>query len=368
MSAAVAEEPLHEKLRWLLMLALYRCDRQAHALAVYTETRRLLNRELGIEPGTELSNLHQDILAGRAVTACREQPPTQAPAADLPEAAPPHLPRPAQLPPVARGFVGRKAELDELDELERLLGGDEARAGADTAVAVVGGPAGMGKTALALRLAHRLADSFPDGQLFVDLRGTGVQGEPLTASDALAQLLCSLGIDDARLPRDLVGRVNLYRSLLHGQRMLVVLDDAFTAEQVRPLIPRGASSVIVTSRQRLTGLAIRDGAHQFRLGPLSEAESVELLTFLGENRLRVDRTMIVRLARICERLPLALRSAVERFIEARDAYPAAARGATPKRPTGTRTRACAPRSRPPTRRSPPRRPGCSTPWPCSPRA
>ncbi|WP_241253689.1 BTAD domain-containing putative transcriptional regulator [Streptomyces sp. W1SF4] len=163
MSAAVAEEPLREKLRWLLMLALYRCDRQAHALAVYTETRRLLNRELGIEPGTELSNLHQDILAGRAVTACREQPPALAPAADLPEAAPPHLPRPAQLPPVARGFVGRKAELDELDELERLLGGDEARAGADTAVAVVGGPAGMGKTALALRLAHRLADASPTG-------------------------------------------------------------------------------------------------------------------------------------------------------------------------------------------------------------
>ncbi|MFD5421641.1 BTAD domain-containing putative transcriptional regulator [Streptomyces sp. NPDC127069] len=321
LSAAVAEEPLREKLRWLLMLALYRCDRQAHALAVYTETRRLLNRELGIEPGTELSNLHQDILAGRAVTACREQPPAQAPAAELTEAAPPYLPRPAQLPPLARGFVGRTAELDEL---QRLLGGDEARAGADTAVAVVGGPAGMGKTAVALRLAHRLADSFPDGQLFVDLRGTGVQGEPLTASDALAQLLRSLGIDDARLPRDLAGRVSLYRSLLHGQRMLVVLDDAFTAEQVRPLIPRGASSVIVTSRQRLTGLAIRDGAHQFRIGPLSEAESVELLTFLGGNRLRVDQTMIVRLARICEGLPLALRSAVERLIEARDASPAAA--------------------------------------------
>ncbi|WP_037883331.1 MULTISPECIES: AfsR/SARP family transcriptional regulator [unclassified Streptomyces] len=322
LSAAVAEEPLREKLRWLLMLALYRCDRQAHALAVYTETRRLLNRELGIEPGAELSNLHQDILAGRAVTACRDRSSAPAPAstADSPDGAAPHMPRPAQLPPLARGFVGRAVELDEL---ERLLAEDEVRSGAGTAVAVVDGPAGMGKTAVALRLAHRLADRFPDGQLFVDLGGTGAQGEPLTASEALAQLLRSLGVDDARIPADLAGRVSLYRSLLHGQRMLVVLDDALGTDQVRPLIPRGASSVIVTSRQRLTGLAIRDGAHQVRVGPLSQSESAELLTYLGGNRLRVERTVITRLARVCEGLPLALRSAVEGLIEARDVPPAA---------------------------------------------
>ncbi|MFF4262413.1 BTAD domain-containing putative transcriptional regulator [Streptomyces virginiae] len=322
LSAAVAEEPLREKLRWLLMLALYRCDRQAHALAVYTETRRLLNRELGIEPGAELSNLHQDILAGRAVTACRDRSPAPAPAsaADSPDGAAPHMPRPAQLPPLARGFVGRAAELDEL---ERLLAEDEVRSGAGTAVAVVDGPAGMGKTAVALRLAHRLADRFPDGQLFVDLGGTGAQGEPLTASDALAQLLRSLGVDDARIPADLAGRVSLYRSMLHGQRMLVVLDDALGTDQVRPLIPRGASSVIVTSRQRLTGLAIRDGAHQVRVGPLSQSDSAELLTYLGGNRLRVERTVITRLARVCGGLPLALRSAVEGLIEARDVPPAA---------------------------------------------
>ncbi|WP_314219513.1 AfsR/SARP family transcriptional regulator [Streptomyces zaehneri] len=320
LSAAVAEEPLREKLRWLLMLALYRCDRQAHALAVYTETRQLLNQELGIEPGAELCNLHQDILAGRAVTACRDQSPVPAPTGDLVDSAPPYIPRPAQLPPLARGFVGRIAELDAL---ERVLVDDEVRSGASTAVAVVDGRSGMGKTAVALRLAHRITDRFPDGQLFVDLGGTGLQGEPLTASEALAQLLRSLGVDDVRMPGDLAGRVSLYRSLLHGQRMLVVLDDALSTEQVRPLIPRGASSVIVTSQQRLTGLAIRDGAHRIRVGPLSESESAELLTYLGGDRLREEKAVMMRLVRICEGLPLALRTAVEELIEARDVPPAA---------------------------------------------
>ncbi|MFJ4201999.1 BTAD domain-containing putative transcriptional regulator [Streptomyces sviceus] len=319
LSAAVAEEPLREKLRWLLMLALYRCDRQAHALAVYTETQRLLRRELGIEPGAELANLHQDILAGREVAACRDE--SRAPVAALMGSASPDRPRPAQLPPVTRGFVGRGTELSEL---EKLLSEDVSRSGAATTVAVVDGLAGVGKTELALQLAHRLTDRFPDGQLFVDLGGTGLRGKRLTASEALGQLLSSLGVDAAWMPGDLAERVSLYRSLLHGRRTLVVLDDALSAEQVRSLIPGGPSVVLVTSRHRLTGLAIRDGAHLIKLGPLSERESAELLTYLGGDRLRHERAVTMRLARICEGLPLALRSAVEGLIAAHDVPPTAA--------------------------------------------
>ncbi|MFH8409799.1 BTAD domain-containing putative transcriptional regulator [Streptomyces sp. NPDC018019] len=319
LTAAVAEEPLREKLRWLLMIALYRCDRQAHALAVYTETQRLLSRELGIEPGAELANLHQDILAGREVNACRDE--SRAPATDLMGGAPPDRPRPAQLPAVTRGFVGRGAELSEV---ETLLSEDASRSGAAATVAVVDGLAGVGKTEFALQLAHRLTDRFPDGQLFVDLGGTGLRGKPLTASEALAQLLRSLGVAAAWMPGDLAGRVCLYRSLLHGRRMLVVLDDALSAEQVRSLIPGGPSSVLATSRHRLTGLAIRDGAYLIKLGPLSEHESVELLTYLGGDRLRHEKGVTMQLARICEGLPLALRGAVEGLIAARDVPPATA--------------------------------------------
>ncbi|MCZ9340886.1 NB-ARC domain-containing protein, partial [Streptomyces sp. TRM76130] len=117
-------------------------------------------------------------------------------------------------------------------------------------------------------------------------------------------------------PGDLAGRISLYRSLLHGRRMLVVLDDALSAEQVRSMIPGGPSIVLVTSRHRLTGLAIRDGAHLIKLGPLSERESMELLTYLGGDRIRHERAVTMRMARICEGLPLALRSAVEGLVTA----------------------------------------------------
>ncbi|GGO42847.1 hypothetical protein GCM10012287_04680 [Streptomyces daqingensis] len=324
LSAAAAQEPLREKLRWLLMLALYRCDRQAHALAVYTETRHLLNQELGIEPGTELRNLHQEILAGREVTACRDrsaatqsatpqqaasQPATPQPAGEPGrEMLPLHTPLPVQLPPLARGFVGRTAELSRL---EQVLTDEGVRPGENTPVAVLDGLAGVGKTAVVLEAARRLKDRFPDGQLFVDLGGTGLQGSYLSATEALAQLLRSLGVDASRMPLDLAGRVSLYRSLLYGRRMLVVLDDALSADQLRPLIPRGASCVLATSRRRLSGLAVRDGAHLIGVGPLSELESAQLLTYLGGDRLRGEKAAIMRLTRICGGLPLALRCAVE---------------------------------------------------------
>lgn len=312
-SAAVTEEPLREKLRWLLMLTLYRCDRQAHALAVYAETRRLLQRELGIEPGVELRNLHQQILNGRPPAPPRAQRSAGAHSDNgvvtLLEA-----PRPAQLPPLARGFVGRTAELDQLD----WMLGEDSPQGGGTVVAVVDGLAGVGKTAFALELAHRLRTRFPDGQMFVDLCGTSLQSTPLTPADALAQLLTSLGVDDTRIPADPASRATLYRSLMHDRRMLVVLDDALSADQLRPLIPGGSSCVLATSRHRFSGLAVRDGAHLIGLAPLAERESVELLTRLGGDTLHGEPAAVARLARMCGGLPLALRGAAEALIERGD--------------------------------------------------
>ncbi|MGW1373631.1 BTAD domain-containing putative transcriptional regulator [Streptomyces sp. NPDC002446] len=307
LSRAVPEEPLREKLRWLLMLALYRGGRQAEALSVYAETRQLLNGELGIEPGAELRTLHQQILTGHPEP--RTPGAGSAPAAGggTRQSAPPEPLRPAQLPAAARGFVGRE---DELARLEGLLEEEPAgRRGAATAIAVVDGPAGVGKSALVLELARRLLDRFPDGQLYVDLNGTELGGRSLSASEALLQLLGGLGVDTARIPPDLAGRAALYRSVLHGKRMLVVLDDALNADQLRPLIPRGPSCVLATSRQRLSGLAARDGAHLVTLRPLPVDASVQLLVGLSEGRLSGQESLALRLARVCGGLPLALRIA-----------------------------------------------------------
>ncbi|SEP58885.1 DNA-binding transcriptional activator of the SARP family [Streptomyces sp. yr375] len=303
LTGAVSEEPLREKLRWLLILALYRSGRQAHALRMYEETRQLLSSELGIEPGADLRNLYQRILSGH--------PELRPPGADTPpvpltgrETAFPGAPKPVQLPPLARGFVGRGKELSGL---EGVLNDECSGHGATTPVAVVDGPAGVGKSAFVLELAHRLIDRFPDGQLYVDLRGTGLQGRPVSAVDALGQLLGSLGIDGSRMPRGLAARATLYRSLLHGRRMLVVLDDALSADQLRPLIPRGSSCVLATSRQRFGGLAARDGAHLVSIGPLADAESARLLAGLSGGRLEGQEPATACLAALCGGLPLALR-------------------------------------------------------------
>ncbi|WP_327373289.1 NB-ARC domain-containing protein [Streptomyces sp. NBC_01216] len=312
---AVAAEPLREKLRWLLMNALYRCGRQAQALEVYAETRRLLRHELGIDPGAELRVLHQQILAGRPVTPAGPGTSGGAPASWPPGGGTsaagmvlPETPRPAQLPSLARGFVGRSRELAHL---ERLLTDNEGRRGASTPVAVIDGPAGVGKSAFALELAHRLSEHFPDGQIYVDLHGTSMQGRSLSASDALLQVLRSLGVESSRIPADLASRATLYRSLLHGKRMLVMLDDVLSADQLRPLIPRGSSCVLSTSRQRLGGLAVRDGAHLLRLGPLGTQDALRLLGCLSGDRLRHHESVARRLVGLSGGLPLVLRIMAE---------------------------------------------------------
>ncbi|MFG3396479.1 AfsR/SARP family transcriptional regulator [Streptomyces parvus] len=313
---AVAEEPLREKLRWLLMTALYRCGRQAHALEVYAETRRLLRHELGIDPSAELRTLHQQILTGSSVTSAGAARTSAAVAVGSGAAAPEppstrlvlsETPRPAQLPPVARGFVGRSKELEQL---ARLLTENDPR-GASTPIVVVDGPAGVGKSAFALELAHRLSEHFPDGQLYVDLHGTSMEGRSLSASEALLQVLRSLGVDDTRIPTDLASRATLYRSLLHGKRVLVMLDDVLSADQLRPLIPGGSSCVLSTGRQRLGGLAVRDGAHLLRLDPLGTQDALVLLRCLSGDRLQHQEAVARRLVGLSGGRPLALRMMAE---------------------------------------------------------
>jgi tetratricopeptide (TPR) repeat protein len=215
-------------------------------------------------------------------------------------------PVPRQLPADVPAFVGRADALAELDALAVHTGRFEPMV-----ICVVAGTAGVGKTALALRWAHRVADRFPDGQLYLDLHGYDAQ-RPLSASDALAALLRCLGMDATDLPADLAERSACYRTLLAGRRTLVVLDNAHTVDQVRPLLPgTGSCLVVVTSRDDLAGLVARDGARRIDLDPLSPADALTLLSTLIGERVTADPTATATLARCCALLPLALRIAAE---------------------------------------------------------
>jgi tetratricopeptide (TPR) repeat protein len=213
---------------------------------------------------------------------------------------------PRQLPVDVFGFTGRTRQLAELDAL--LTGGATGPAAVISAVA---GTAGVGKTALAVRWAHQVADRFPDGQLYVDLRGYGPE-PPLPPADALAGFLRALGVDAADIPGELADRAAYYRTVLAGRRVLVVLDNASGADQVRPLLPgTPACFVVVTSRDALAGLVARDGARRIDLDILTEAEALDLLGTLIGPRVAADPDAAAALAGACARLPLALRVAAE---------------------------------------------------------
>ncbi|MGQ0837990.1 tetratricopeptide repeat protein [Actinokineospora sp.] len=284
------DEPLHEGLHARLMLGLAGTGEQAAALAVFADIRARLDEELGVEPGQEIRAAHLRVLRDR-------------PAAPATDPAP-YRP-PAQLPAETPGFVGRAAPLARLDE---LLAEVDGHAGA--VVVAVSGSAGVGKTALAVRWAHRVRDRFPDGQLSVNLRGYAASRPP-TTHEVLVRLLHALGVSPERVPADADEAAGLYRTMLTDKRVFVLLDNAATAEEVRPLLPGSPGCfVLVTSRDRLTGLTARDGAHQLPLDMLDPAESVDLLgRLVGVGRTRREAQAVAEMADTCAHLPLALRIA-----------------------------------------------------------
>ena len=294
----VAEHPFRERLTGLLMLALARSGRQAEALAAYRRARRLLVAELGVEPGRDLQRLHDDILRSRDTVAVSR------PYARAPGLVVDTLVAPRQLPPAVRSFTGRRAELKALSN----LAGEVGRTAGTSVIATICGPAGVGKTALVVHWAHSAAEWFPDGQLYVDLHGFDSALKPVKPGAAIRGFLRALAVPASRIPNTLEEQAGLYRSLLAGKRVLVVLDDARNEDQVRPLLP-GSSlcMVIVTSRSQLTGLAAGEGAHVLSLGVLTACEAREFLASrLGQEPIAAEPHAAAELVGLCAQLPLAL--------------------------------------------------------------
>ncbi|MGW4793387.1 AfsR/SARP family transcriptional regulator [Nonomuraea sp. NPDC004297] len=306
----VEDHPLREGLRAQLMLALWHAGRQADALETYQQGRRHLLDELGLEPGSGLRDVQQAILNGPpAEEAARaEALRLPVPPPDGPPPASAVTIRPAQLPPAVSAFVGRETQLRTLD---RLLRQD----GRHPPMGVISGVAGVGKTALALQWAHQVADRFPDGQLFANLRGYDQDRESAQPETVLERFLRALGVDGAVMPAGVEERAALFRSVLVGRQVLVVLDNAESAAQVRPLLPATPGCcVIVTSRRRLEGLLLGGGAAPVPVEMLTERESAELLArVLGAERTAAECEAVARLAAQCDGSPLALRIAAAKL-------------------------------------------------------
>ena len=374
LAAVVREQPLRERTRYHLMLAQYRSGRRADAMETYREARARFIEELGIEPGPDLKELHDAVLRDDPSLA---PTPTPAPgtgtgagagvaggpggagadtvgaagtagaagvggvagpagvggvggavgapgagvgggvdAAPAPGPAAGPVPAavvvgvPCELPPDVPAFTGRSLELAALEGL--LADGELDRA---TAVGLVTGAAGIGKSGLVMRWAFRAADRFPDGQLFADLRGHDEHHEPVPAQDVLSRFLRSLGVPGEQIPEDLEQRTGLYRSLLAERRVLIVLDNARTYAQVRPLLPgSGRSVVLVTSRDQMEDLVTWPPQARVHLGPLERGQAVDLLTaIVGERRITAAPADAADLVELCDRLPLALRIAAARL-------------------------------------------------------
>ncbi|UXX97603.1 NB-ARC domain-containing protein [Streptomyces sp. AD2-2] len=300
LSGLVAEHPLVEPLTVALMRALHAAGRTPEALTCYAGLRKRLADELGTAPGAEARQEHQALLTGKAAP----RPPYGAGNGNGTERA---RVVPAQLPLDAVGFTGRE---DELARLEQVLGASGPQPSA-VVVSAVSGTAGVGKTALAVHWAHRARNRFPDGQLYVNLRGYDPD-RPMTAPDALVRFLTALGVSGQDIPLEPDDRAARYRTEVAGRRMLIVLDNAATVEQVRPLLPgTGSCAVLVTSRDSLAGLVVREGAQRLDLDLLPADAARTLLRRLIGPRAEAEPDAVGTLAAQCARLPLALRVAAE---------------------------------------------------------
>jgi DNA-binding SARP family transcriptional activator len=307
LQALADAEPLNEAVHAHLMIALAGSGQQMAAIRVYEQVRSRLDRELGLYPAEELAEARIRVLRQNMRAGGRARPASR-PAALA--ATGQFVPR--QLPAAPRLFTGR---IGEQAALSALAERDRTPA-SGVIIAALTGMAGIGKTALALHWAHRVADRFPDGQLFVNLRGSGPSGTSVAPSDAVRGFLTALGVPPARIPSDPDWQAALYRSLLADRRMLIVLDNAQDAEQVRPLLPGSPGClVLVTSRNRLIGLAARERAHLITLGVLTTGESHALLTWqLGAQRAAAEPAAVSELTALCGCLPLALRDAAARAV------------------------------------------------------
>jgi DNA-binding SARP family transcriptional activator len=286
----VRQHPLRETFWAQLMLALHRAGRQAEALSAYQEIRKRLADELGVDPGQRLREAHAQVLSG------------EVPAS-------PVVPR--QLPPAYPHFAGREHELARLTEMVRV------RPDEPVLISAINGIGGVGKTALAVQWAHQVADRFPDGQLHVNLRGFDPRAEPLDPLAVVRDFLVGLGLPADDLPASDEALIAEYRSLLARRRVLVVLDNARDVEQVRPLLPGGAGNlVLITSRNRLSGLVAREGAQPVALDVMDERAATDLLTErIGPTRVEAEPDAVARLVKGCAGLPLALS-----IVAARAAY------------------------------------------------
>jgi DNA-binding SARP family transcriptional activator/TPR repeat protein len=319
-----AEQPLRERLRVQLMLALFEGGRTGEALGVYRDARRRLANDLGVDPGPALTRTHQAILTGdvgelAVILGSRQG----APIADEPSGSP------FLLPPHIPDFTGRAGDLALIRDRfargsARGSAGDSAGDSAETSakrrpavmmIAGVCGMAGVGKTALAVRAAHELVEAFPDGQLFVNLRGA--ESSPLDSGEVLARFLRALGVDSRSIPAATVERADLYRARLAKRRVLVLLDNAASEAQIRPLLPGlDGCAVLVTSRVRLSGI---EGATWLELREFGTAEAVELLTGVVDGdaraggRVDAEPEQAAAIADLCGGLPLAVRVAGARL-------------------------------------------------------
>ncbi|MFV2013471.1 MULTISPECIES: BTAD domain-containing putative transcriptional regulator [unclassified Micromonospora] len=307
LTQAAAAKPLDEARQAQLIRAYRASGQRAEAFTVFHDTRDRLADELGVDPGPELVAAYTDLLRADAPagarTASEQVWPRRGRRLDA------NRPVPAQLPADVAGFTGRAAELGWLDRTMGAAGRGDAEPGA--VICVLSGSAGVGKTALAVWWARRARDRFPDGQLYIDLRGYDPE-QPVEPGTALARFLRALGVADADMALDVDERAAHYRSLMDGRRMLVVLDNAASVEQVRPLLPGAASCpVLVTSRDPLAGLVAREGAGRRGLGLLPIDDAVALLRRLVGDRVDAEPQAAVTLATQCAQLPLALRVAAE---------------------------------------------------------